>query len=174
MVASSLPRAHVQRGKVISSVVVVVNTKLLHLEILAPQWGLRTVQILPFIGHAYQPHLLMHNMCILSTVWTAHAQGQYEVQKGHRIMNQDLGISASGHCCQDVENGEKVTSSINAWQGLRTERYKLCPFIGHAYQHDHTCSCICTCQLHFGLCMLNVNIVYNKVVESRFAVYLQH
>ena len=49
----------------------------------------------------------MHNMCIPSAVWMAHAQGRYKVQKGHQIMNRDIGISASGHCRQDVENGKK-------------------------------------------------------------------
>ena len=36
-------------------------------------------------------------------------------------MNRDLGISASGHCRQDVENGEKATSSkrlIRATNGM--------------------------------------------------------
>ena len=50
-------------------------------------------------------------MCIPSAVWTVHAQGRYEIQKGHQIMNRDLGISASDHCRQDVENGKKATSS---------------------------------------------------------------
>ena len=49
---------------------------------------------MPFIGHTYQAHLLMH-MRMLSTVCTAHAQGRYMVQNGHEWNHESkLGVVA--------------------------------------------------------------------------------
>ena len=49
-------------------------------------------------------------------------------------ISRDIGISASGQCCQDVINGNKVMSLCFDAFDKGHKCYKLCFFNGHAYR----------------------------------------